>query len=156
VSSTARGTSTTIRPGWPGRPTRKGKAIKCLTEQILSLEKKVEELTKTAGGGASGRGGEDRNVKITTRGRYAVMAMVALATSSRGNPVPIQAIAETGVDPEPYLQQLFLRLRKQNIVKSVRGPGGGFILARDPSESPWGRSSARRKENPRGSVAAIG
>ena len=73
-------------------------------------------------------------MKITTRGRYAVMAMVSLAASSRGNPVPIQTIAKRESIPEPYLQQLFLRLRKQNIVKSVRGPGGGFILARDPAE----------------------
>ena len=73
-------------------------------------------------------------MKITTRGRYAVMALVALAASSRGNPVPIQTIAKREAIPEPYLQQLFLRLRKQNIVKSVRGPGGGFILARAPSE----------------------
>ncbi|MHB8783793.1 MAG: RrF2 family transcriptional regulator, partial [Desulfobacteria bacterium] len=73
-------------------------------------------------------------MKITTRGRYAVMAMVSLAASSRGNPVPIQTIAKRESIPEPYLQQLFLRLRKRNIVKSVRGPGGGFILARDPSE----------------------
>jgi len=72
-------------------------------------------------------------VKITTRGRYAVMALVSLAASSRGNPVPIQAIARRESIPEPYLQQLFLRLRKKNLVKSVRGPGGGFILARHPS-----------------------
>ena len=72
-------------------------------------------------------------MNITTRGRYAVMAMVSLAASSRGNPVPIQTIARREAIPEPYLQQLFLRLRKRNIVKSVRGPGGGFILARDPS-----------------------
>jgi Rrf2 family protein len=62
------------------------------------------------------------------------MALVSLASSSRGNPVPIQAIAKREAIPEPYLQQLFLRLRKKNIVKSVRGPGGGFILARHPSE----------------------
>ena len=73
-------------------------------------------------------------MKITTRGRYAVMALVSLAASSRGNPVPIQAIARQESIPEPYLQQLFLRLRKRNLVKSVRGPGGGFILARHPSE----------------------
>jgi len=73
-------------------------------------------------------------VKITTRGRYAVMALVSLAASSRGNPVPIQAIARQESIPEPYLQQVFLRLRKKNLVKSVRGPGGGFILARHPSD----------------------
>jgi Rrf2 family iron-sulfur cluster assembly transcriptional regulator len=72
-------------------------------------------------------------VKITTRGRYAVMALVSLASASRGNPVPIQAIARQESIPEPYLQQLFLRLKRKNLVKSVRGPGGGFLLARHPS-----------------------
>ena len=62
-----------------------------------------------------------------------MMAMVSLAASSRGNPVPIQAIAKRESIPEPYLQQLFLRLKRKNLVKSVRGPGGGFLLARHPS-----------------------
>jgi Rrf2 family iron-sulfur cluster assembly transcriptional regulator len=73
-------------------------------------------------------------VKITTRGRYAVMALVSLAEASRGNPVPLQRIARQESIPESYLQQLFLRLRKKNLVKSIRGPGGGFILARPPSD----------------------
>ena len=73
-------------------------------------------------------------MKITTRGRYAVMALVCLAEASRGNPVPLQTIARQESIPESYLQQLFLRLRKRNLVKSIRGPGGGFILARHPSE----------------------
>ncbi len=73
-------------------------------------------------------------MKITTRGRYAVMALVSLAGASRGNPVPLQTIARQESIPEPYLQQLFLRLRKRNLVKSIRGPGGGFILGRHPSE----------------------
>lgn len=71
-------------------------------------------------------------MKITTRGRYAVMALVSLAVSSRGNPVPLKGIARREQIPEAYLQQLFARLRRRNIVKSVRGPGGGFILARHP------------------------
>jgi len=73
-------------------------------------------------------------VKITTRGRYAVMALVCLSEASRGNPVPLQVIARQESIPESYLQQLFIRLRKKNLVKSVRGPGGGFILGRHPSE----------------------
>ncbi len=72
-------------------------------------------------------------MKITTRGRYAVMALVSLAAVSRGNPVSIKEIAQNEGIPEAYLQQLFVRLRRFNIVKSVRGPGGGFILARHPS-----------------------
>ena len=59
-------------------------------------------------------------MKITTRGRYAVMAMVSLAASSRGNPVPIQTIAKRESIPEPYLQQLFLRLRKQPFVEAAK------------------------------------
>ena len=62
-----------------------------------------------------------------------MMALVSLASSSRGNPVPIQEIARQESIPEPYLQQLFLRLKRKNLVKSVRGPGGGVLLARHPS-----------------------
>jgi Rrf2 family iron-sulfur cluster assembly transcriptional regulator len=73
-------------------------------------------------------------MKITTRGRYAVMALVSLAASSRGNPVALKDIAGQEEIPEPYLQQLFSRLRRRNLVKSIRGPGGGFLLARHPSQ----------------------
>lgn len=73
-------------------------------------------------------------MKITTRGRYAVMALVSLAASSRGNPVSLKDIARQEEIPEPYLQQLFSRLRRRNLVKSIRGPGGGFLLTRHPSQ----------------------
>ncbi len=73
-------------------------------------------------------------MKITTRGRYAVMAVVNLAAASRGNPVCLKDISREEAISELYLQQLFARLRKQNLVKSVRGPRGGFILARHPAE----------------------
>jgi Rrf2 family protein len=73
-------------------------------------------------------------LKITTRGRYAVMALVSLAGASRGNPVTLRDISRQEDISELYLQQLFSRLRRRNLVKSVRGPGGGFILARRPSE----------------------
>jgi Rrf2 family iron-sulfur cluster assembly transcriptional regulator len=73
-------------------------------------------------------------LKITTRGRYAVMALVSLAGASRGNPVTLKDISRQEDISELYLQQLFARLRRRNLVKSVRGPGGGFILARRPSE----------------------
>ncbi|MGE5188616.1 MAG: RrF2 family transcriptional regulator [Gemmatimonadota bacterium] len=73
-------------------------------------------------------------MKITTRGRYAVMALVSLAGASRGNPVTLKGIARDEEISEQYLQQLFVRLRRRNLVKSVRGPGGGFILARHPAE----------------------
>jgi Rrf2 family iron-sulfur cluster assembly transcriptional regulator len=73
-------------------------------------------------------------VKITTKGRYAVMALVGLAAASKGHPVPLKEIADQEGIPIAYLQQLFVKLRKRNLVRSVRGPGGGFILARPPSE----------------------
>ncbi len=73
-------------------------------------------------------------MKITTRGRYAVMALVSLAGASRGNPVSLRGIARNEEISEQYLQQLFARLRRGNLVRSVRGPGGGFILARHPAE----------------------
>lgn len=63
-----------------------------------------------------------------------MMALVSLAASSRGNPVALKDIAGQEEIPEPYLQQLFSRLRRRNLVKSIRGPGGGFLLARHPSQ----------------------
>jgi len=88
-------------------------------------------------------------MKITTRGRYAVMALVSLAGASRGNPVSIKDISRQEAISELYLQQLFTRLRRRNLVKSVRGPGGGFILARHPAEITIGEiiRSAEGKES---------
>ncbi len=62
------------------------------------------------------------------------MALVSLAGASRGNPVTLRDIARQENISELYLQQLFARMRRRRLVKSVRGPGGGFILARHPSQ----------------------
>jgi Rrf2 family protein len=72
-------------------------------------------------------------MKITTRGRYAVRAIVCLAYQSRGNPVSIKEISKKERISQKYLHQLFQKMRNANIVKSIRGPGGGFVLARHPS-----------------------
>jgi len=72
-------------------------------------------------------------VKITTRGRYAVRAIVCLAHQSRGHPVRIKDIAKMERISLKYLHQLFHKLRNANIVKTIRGPGGGVILAKHPS-----------------------
>jgi len=69
-------------------------------------------------------------VKLSTKGRYAVMAMVDLACHSNGNPVALADIADRQEISLSYLEQLFGRLRKGGLVKSVRGPGGGYLLAR--------------------------
>jgi Rrf2 family transcriptional regulator, iron-sulfur cluster assembly transcription factor len=70
-------------------------------------------------------------VKLSTKGRYAVMAMVDLAQHSNGEPVSLAEIAERQEISLSYLEQLFAKLRRSGLVKSVRGPGGGYLLAHD-------------------------
>ncbi|MCK5778017.1 MAG: Rrf2 family transcriptional regulator [Rhodospirillales bacterium] len=73
-------------------------------------------------------------MKLSTKGRYAVMAMVDLATQTDGKPIALADVAERQEISLSYLEQLFGRLRRGQLVKSVRGPGGGYLLARDASE----------------------
>ncbi|MBI3453546.1 MAG: Rrf2 family transcriptional regulator [Rhodospirillales bacterium] len=68
-------------------------------------------------------------MKLSTKGRYAVMAMVDLANHGRTGPVALADIAERQEISLSYLEQLFAKLRKGGLVKSVRGPGGGYLLA---------------------------
>lgn len=68
-------------------------------------------------------------MRLSTKGRYAVMAMVDLACRSDGKPVALADIAERQEISLSYLEQLFAKLRKGGLVKSVRGPGGGYLLA---------------------------
>ena len=74
-------------------------------------------------------------MKLSTKGRYAVMAMVDLASTSKGQPVALADIAERQEISLSYLEQLFAKLRKGGLVKSVRGPGGGYLLAHPMEES---------------------
>lgn len=74
-------------------------------------------------------------MKLSTKGRYAVMAMVDLASNSKGQPVALADIAERQEISLSYLEQLFAKLRKGGLVKSVRGPGGGYLLAYPMAES---------------------
>lgn len=73
-------------------------------------------------------------MKLSTKGRYAVMAMVDLATHSQGKPIALADVADRQEISLSYLEQLFGRLRRNHLVKSVRGPGGGYLLARTPME----------------------
>ena len=68
-------------------------------------------------------------MKLSTKGRYAVMAMVDLAAQERTRPVTLADIAERQEISLSYLEQLFAKLRRGGLVKSVRGPGGGYLLA---------------------------
>ncbi len=70
-------------------------------------------------------------MRLSTRAQYAVRAMVDLALFSGGHPVTLKEIAQREEIPLNYLEQLFFRLKKGNIVTSVRGPGGGYVLARE-------------------------
>lgn len=67
-------------------------------------------------------------MKLSTKGRYAVMAMADLAKHSAGRPVSLADIAARQEISLSYLEQLFARLRRGGLVRSVRGPGGGYLL----------------------------
>ena len=70
-------------------------------------------------------------MKLTSKGRYAVTAMLDVALHSTRGPVPLADISERQAISLSYLEQLFSRLRKNQLVDSVRGPGGGYLLGRD-------------------------
>lgn len=69
-------------------------------------------------------------MRLTTKGRYAVTAMLDLALHARHDPVSLADISERQSISVSYLEQLFAKLRKSGLVSSVRGPGGGYQLAR--------------------------
>ena len=72
-------------------------------------------------------------MKLTTKGRYAVMALADLANFSDQNPVPLRDISlRQGISLD-YLEQIFSKLKKEDIVKSIRGKNGGYILAKEPA-----------------------
>jgi Rrf2 family iron-sulfur cluster assembly transcriptional regulator len=73
-------------------------------------------------------------MKLSTKGRYAVMAMVDLARHGSGHPVSLADIAERQEISLSYLEQLFAKLRRNGLVRSVRGPGGGYLLGRITEE----------------------
>lgn len=67
-------------------------------------------------------------MNLTTKGRYAVMAMADLAAHGGGGPVTLAEIAGRQDIAVSYLEQIFMKLRKKGLVKSVRGPGGGYVM----------------------------
>jgi Rrf2 family iron-sulfur cluster assembly transcriptional regulator len=69
-------------------------------------------------------------MKLTSKGRYAVTAMLDLALHGEQGPVTLAGISERQGISLSYLEQLFTRLRKQGLVASTRGPGGGYTLSR--------------------------
>ena len=73
-------------------------------------------------------------MRLTTKGRFAVTAMIDLALNSGDGPVTLAAINERQKISLSYLEQLFGRLRRYGLVESVRGPGGGYCLARPDAD----------------------
>ena len=73
-------------------------------------------------------------MRLTTKGRYAVTAMLDLALNAKEKPITLADISQRQGISLSYLEQLFSRMRKQGLVSSARGPGGGYRLSRDSSD----------------------
>ena len=73
-------------------------------------------------------------MRLTSKGRYAVTAMLDVALHANAGPVPLADISERQEISLSYLEQLFSRLRRHQLVSSVRGPGGGYRLGRAANE----------------------
>ncbi|TRW50159.1 Fe-S cluster assembly transcriptional regulator IscR [Aliidiomarina halalkaliphila] len=71
-------------------------------------------------------------MKLTSKGRYAVTAMLDVALHGHNSPVTLADISERQDISLSYLEQLFAKLRRAELVNSIRGPGGGYLLNRDP------------------------
>ncbi len=74
-------------------------------------------------------------MKLSTKSRYAVMAMVDLAKQSTGEPIALADVADRQEISLSYLEQIFGKLRRGGLVNSVRGPGGGYMLSRSAADT---------------------
>lgn len=72
-------------------------------------------------------------LRLSKKGEYGVRAMLEIAKNYGKGPVTIKEIGERQEAPIPYLEQLLNRLRREGLIESVRGPGGGYVLGRKPS-----------------------
>ena len=73
-------------------------------------------------------------MKLTSKGRYAVMAMADLAKNNVKEPISLTEISLRQGISISFLEQLFLKLRRNNLVQSIRGPSGGYVLSKAPEE----------------------
>jgi Rrf2 family transcriptional regulator, iron-sulfur cluster assembly transcription factor len=85
-------------------------------------------------------------MKLTSRGRYALQAMLDLVQNSNGKAVRLKDISTRQNISLFFLEQLFRQLRQSGVVKSVRGPGGGYVLVKAPSETTVGSVLSGVKE----------
>lgn len=77
-------------------------------------------------------------MRLSTKGRYGLMAMYNLKENMGKGPISLKDIAKDENLSESYLEQLFSLLKKHGLVESVRGAGGGYVLAKDPKNIPIG------------------
>ena len=73
-------------------------------------------------------------MRLTTKGRYAVTAMLDLAIHAQSGPISLADISSRQAISLSYLEQLFAKLRRNDLVTSVRGPGGGYLLSRSTAD----------------------
>ena len=73
-------------------------------------------------------------MKVSTRGDYACRALLSLAMHADGTPTSVRDIADRTALPQPYLEQILLAVKGAGLVRSKRGVGGGYVLAREPEE----------------------
>jgi Rrf2 family iron-sulfur cluster assembly transcriptional regulator len=73
-------------------------------------------------------------MRITTKGRYGLRAVINLAGAHHSRPVSIGSIAGEEKVSSEFLEQIFFKLKKAGLIKSIRGPGGGFLLNKTPDE----------------------
>lgn len=77
-------------------------------------------------------------LKLTTRGHYSVKALLDLSLQPNFGPASVNAIATRQTLPAPYLEKLLIDLRRAGLVRSIRGPQGGYQLAKSPSQISLG------------------
>lgn len=93
-------------------------------------------------------------MRLTTKGRYGIKTMVVLASHYGKGPTSVRYICERENLSMDYIEQLFIKLRKRNLIKSIRGSRGGFLLARPPSKIKIG-DIIKSIEEPLGLVPCI-
>ena len=91
-------------------------------------------------------------MKLSTKGRYAVMAMADLAKYNVKKPTSLTEISLRQGISISYLGQLFLKLRKNNLVQSERGPSGGYVLTKPPEEIKFCRVKLEKHLGPQQAV----
>ena len=80
-------------------------------------------------------------MKISTKGRYALRLMLDLALQGGEGPVPLRDVARRQDISDKYLEQIVTQLSRADLVRSIRGAGGGTCSPARPVSTPWGRSS---------------